>query len=196
MAELAEVEDAATEAAFQVAQAGDQVPPPATKTSPPVIQEPPAVPISVEDTPPDQQHLQGMLIQQFANGQLIFNFQLENMVLMKNRSATLLDLLSMTVNGLQKNMSKCCVKHLKLSMSNIGIEKLEKKLREPIENMFKAWQIGEPALMPWVSKHIQQYLKVHLQRAFPVSFSVFNCFGVNAVTICCFTVFHKFGERE
>ena len=53
MAELAEVEDAAfvTEAALQAAQAGDQVPPPVTKAQPPVIQEPPAVPIPVEDAP-------------------------------------------------------------------------------------------------------------------------------------------------
>ena len=50
MAELADFEDAATEAAFQAAQAGDQAPP-VTKAQPPVIQEPPAVPISVDDTP-------------------------------------------------------------------------------------------------------------------------------------------------
>ena len=50
MAELAEVKEAATEAAFQAVQAGDQVPPPVTKAQPPVIQEPPAVPI-VDDTP-------------------------------------------------------------------------------------------------------------------------------------------------
>ena len=49
MQELADVEDAATEAAFQAAQARDQVPPPVTKAQPPVIQEPPAVPISVND---------------------------------------------------------------------------------------------------------------------------------------------------
>ena len=51
MQELADVEGAPTEAAFNAAQAGDQVPPPLTKAQPPVIQEPPAVPIPVDDAP-------------------------------------------------------------------------------------------------------------------------------------------------
>ena len=50
MQELADVEDAATEAAFNAAQAGDQVPPPVTTAQPPVIQEPPVVSIPVDDT--------------------------------------------------------------------------------------------------------------------------------------------------
>ena len=50
MQALADVEDAATEAAFQAAQASDQAPP-VTKAQPPVIQEPPAVPIPLDDSP-------------------------------------------------------------------------------------------------------------------------------------------------
>ena len=51
MAELAKVEDAATEAAFNAAQSGDQVPPPMAKAPPQVVQEPAAAPIQVDDTP-------------------------------------------------------------------------------------------------------------------------------------------------
>ena len=50
MQELADVEDAATETAFQAAQASDQAPP-VTKAQPPVIQEPLAVPNPIDDTP-------------------------------------------------------------------------------------------------------------------------------------------------
>ena len=50
MAEWAEVEDVATEAAFQVAQTGDQAPP-VSKAAPPALQEPMAVLSSVDDTP-------------------------------------------------------------------------------------------------------------------------------------------------
>ena len=50
MQELAEFEDAATEAAFNAAHQGDQVPPPVVKASQ-VAQEPAAAPIQVDDTP-------------------------------------------------------------------------------------------------------------------------------------------------
>ena len=134
-----------------------------------MIQEPPAVPIQVDDTPTEPATSpRRMLIQQFENGQLTCSFQLENMVRIQNQSDMPLDSLSMKLNGLQKNMSKCCVKQLKASMSIIGIEKLEKKLNEPIESMLKVWQIGEPASKLWVSKHIQQHLKVHLRRVLPL----------------------------
>ena len=43
MQELADVEDAATEAALNAVQTGGQILPPLTKAQPPVIQEPPAV---------------------------------------------------------------------------------------------------------------------------------------------------------
>ena len=46
---MADLVDAADDVAVQTAQAGDQAPP-VTKAQPPVIQEPPAVPISVDDT--------------------------------------------------------------------------------------------------------------------------------------------------
>ena len=49
MAELAEIKDAATEAAFQAARVEDRAPP-VSKAPPPAIQEPQAVPISVDDT--------------------------------------------------------------------------------------------------------------------------------------------------
>ena len=152
MAELAAFEDAATEAALQAAQASDQAPP-VTKAQPPVIQEPPAEQFQSMTHRRNQRHLQGMLIQEFKNGQLISSFQLESMVLVKNQNAMLLDSLSMKVNGLQKNMSKCCVKHLKPSMLNTGIEKLAKKLKEPIEHMLKAWLIGEPVLKRCILEH-------------------------------------------
>ena len=50
MAEMAELVDAAADAAVQAARTGDQAPP-VTKAQPPVIQETPAVPIAVDDTP-------------------------------------------------------------------------------------------------------------------------------------------------
>ena len=41
------------------------------------------------------------------------------------------------------------------------------KLNEQIVSMLVIWQVGEPASKQQVSKRIQQYLKVHLQKAFP-----------------------------
>ena len=50
MAEMADLVDAADDAAVQTAHAGDQAPP-VMKAQPPVIQEPPAVPRSIDETP-------------------------------------------------------------------------------------------------------------------------------------------------
>ena len=50
MAEVADLVDAADDAAAQVAHAGDQAPP-VTKAQPPMIQEPPAVPRPIDETP-------------------------------------------------------------------------------------------------------------------------------------------------
>ena len=51
MAEMADLVDVADDAAAQTAaNAGDQAPP-VTKAQPPVIQEPPAVPRSIDETP-------------------------------------------------------------------------------------------------------------------------------------------------
>ena len=51
MQELADAEDAATEAAFQAAKTMDQAPPPKAQGQHPVVQEPPTAPIQVDDAP-------------------------------------------------------------------------------------------------------------------------------------------------
>ena len=62
MQELADVEDVATEAAFQAAHMGDQAPP-VSKATP---QQPTVAPSSIDG---NQLHLQGMLILRCVSGQ-------------------------------------------------------------------------------------------------------------------------------
>ena len=90
MAELAEVEDAATEAAFNAACPGDQVPPPVAK-APQVVQEPVAAPIHVDDTPTKPATSPSTPIQKSENGQSSFSFRLESMVLAQNQISIQLD---------------------------------------------------------------------------------------------------------
>ena len=89
MQELAEVEDAATEAAFNAAHQGDQVPPPVAK-APQVAQEPAAAAQQFKSMIHRQNQLllQGMSIQKSESGQSSSNFQLESMVLL-SRTRTL-----------------------------------------------------------------------------------------------------------
>ena len=132
MQELADVEDAATEAAFQAAQAGDQVPPSVTKAQPLVIQEPPAFPIPVDDTPTEP----ATSPRHADPGVRAWPVDLQ---------------LPTREYGPHPEPERYATRFV----MNDGTEKHKKKLKEPIESVLKAWQIGEPVSMLWVSKHIQ-----------------------------------------
>ena len=47
-----------------------------------------------------------------------------------------------------------------------GIEKLQKKLKGTIESSFEAWQSGKIVSTAQASRHIHQYLTVHLPKVF------------------------------
>ena len=132
-----------------------------TKASPPVLQEPPAVPIAIDDTPTEPatspRHADPSAQEWPVDLQLPareYGPQEE-----PERYAT-----RFIVNEGQwtpEEHEQVLRKAAQAVNVKYWIVKLEKKLREPIENMLKVWQIGEPELKLWVSKHIQlQFLKV------------------------------------
>ena len=88
MQDLAQFEDAATEAGYNAAHAGDQVPPPMAKASQ-VTHQPKAAPTQIDETPMEPATSPRNV--DTENGQLIYSFQLESMVLIQNPNDMLLD---------------------------------------------------------------------------------------------------------
>ena len=165
MQELADVEDVATEAAFQAAQMGDQAPP-VSKTAPPALQEPMAVPSSVDDTPtePATSPSQGGLTLKSKNGQWNFNFQHEKLVLVQNQKSIHVHMWWMMVNGQKKSMQLTSTRQHKLPIFVHGIKKLEKKPKGTIVSMLEAWQNSKTASKRWIFKPIHQCPMGHLLR--------------------------------
>ena len=127
MAELADLEDVATEAAFQAAQMEDQARLQRLRQHLSSLQllHPPLM-----THRRNQLHLQGMLILRCVSGQWSFSFQQGRLVLVQNLKSIRLGTLSTMVNGLQKNMLKSCIKQHRLVTIMHGIEKLEEAERQ------------------------------------------------------------------
>ena len=160
MQELAEVEDAATTAAFQAAQSVNQAPPPE-------VQEPPAAPIQVDDAPTepatsprqvDPEAREWPVQLQLPSGEYGPQEEAE-----RYPTRYIMNDGQWTPEEPEEQLRRAA-QPLTLIY---GIVKPVKQLSEPVVTMLVKWKIGEPVSKQQGSGRIQQCLKAHLQKVLP-----------------------------
>ena len=153
MHELADAEDAATEAAYTAAHHDDQVPPPMAKAAQ-VAQQPTAAPIQIDETPTEPATSPRHADPEVREwpGDLQLPTREHGPHPEPERYAT-----RYVMNDGQwtpEEHEQVLRKALKQSMSMHGIEHRVKKLNEPTLHMLVKWKSGKPASKQQASKRI------------------------------------------
>ena len=163
---MADLVDAADDAAVQVAHAGDQAPP-VMKAQSPVTQEPTAVPRSIDETLTEPATTPRQIDSEAREWPV--EVQLPTLEYGPRPEPEVYPCRYVMNNGQRTEKEHAAHLHKAGQATNLYIWNREvQKPKGTIESLIKVWQLGELVSKVQASKHIQLCLMVHLQQVFPL----------------------------